>query len=108
MLDSCAGDAQVGLAASRDRASQVYAQLQADSPEVLKASFRQLRDKSLKTRAGVLLMLKELISIVPECLSHHLDQLLPGLTAALNVRPLPLVMAPVDIHISMIILAYIC
>ncbi|BDA42511.1 Cullin-associated NEDD8-dissociated protein 1 [Coccomyxa sp. Obi] len=75
---------QVGLAASRDRASQVYAQLQADSPEVLKASFRQLRDKSLKTRAGVLLMLKELISIVPECMSNHLDQLLPGLTAALN------------------------
>lgn len=91
MLTICAGYVQVGLSVSRDRASQVYAQLQADSPEVLKASFRQLRDKSLKTRVGVLLMLKELISIVPECLGHHLDQLLPGLTAALNVRSFHLV-----------------
>lgn len=79
---------QVGAAASRDRASQVLRQLQSDSPEVLKASFRQLRDRSLKTRAGVLLTLKELISIVPKCLSHDVEQLLPGLTAALNVSAL--------------------
>ncbi|EIE20950.1 TIP120-domain-containing protein [Coccomyxa subellipsoidea C-169] len=77
---------QVGGAASRDRASQAFKQLQEESPEVLKASFRQLRDKSLKTRAGVLLTLKELISVVPKCLSHDVEQLLPGLTAALNDR----------------------
>lgn len=76
---------QVATAANRDRAYQAYIQLQADSSEVLKAAFKQLRDKSLKTRAGVLLTLKELISIVPKCLSHDVEQLLPGLTAALSV-----------------------
>ncbi len=88
--------AQVGGAASRDRASQAFKQLQEESPEVLKASFRQLRDKSLKTRAGVLLTLKELISVVPKCLSHDVEQLLPGLTAALNVSLPFLLRAPPD------------
>jgi cullin-associated NEDD8-dissociated protein 1 len=80
---------QVGVAASKDADGQgpaVLQRLQADCGDVLKAACRQLRDKSLRTRSGVLLALKELLAVVPKCLSGHVEQLLQGLKGALSVR----------------------
>jgi hypothetical protein len=39
----------------------------------------------MKARGGVLSILKELLSILPGCLDSYVEQLLPGLTLALNV-----------------------
>ena len=65
---------------------EVLDMLQSDCGDILKASCRQLRDKSVKTRTGVFLTLKELLTVVPGCLSRDVDQVLPAVTSALNVR----------------------
>ena len=70
-----------------DRGSQVAAKLDLDVPGILKAASRQLRDKSPKTRAGVFLILKELVVVAPVSVTRDIDQLMPGIIAALNVRP---------------------
>ena len=57
-----------------------------DAPDVLKASLRQLRDKSLKTRTGILILLKELLATLPDNQLSDVDQLLPGVISAINVR----------------------
>lgn len=57
-----------------------------DAPDVLKASLKQLRDKSLKTRTGILILLKELLAALPDNQISNVDQLLPGVISAINVR----------------------
>lgn len=56
-----------------------------DAPDVLKASLKQLRDKSLKTRTGILILLRELLATLPDNQISNVDQLLPGVISAINV-----------------------
>lgn len=76
---------QVGVAANWNSGAATLQQLQADTADILKATFRQLRDKSLKARGGLLLILKELLTILPKCLDTHVEQLLPNIVNVLNV-----------------------
>ena len=78
---------QVGIVGGHGQGTGVAAQLDADVPGILKAASRQLRDKSPKVRAGVFLVLKELIFVAPISVVKDIDQLMPGIVAALNVRP---------------------
>jgi hypothetical protein len=59
--------------------------LAGDAPDILKASMKQLRNKSLKTRTGILHLLKELLATLPDGQIRDTDQLLPGVLAAINV-----------------------
>ena len=71
-----------------------------DAPDILKASLKQLRNKSLKTRTGILILLKELLAALPDNQISNVDQLLPGVISAINVRsqcrrlPTVVVLAP--------------
>ena len=59
--------------------------LSADVPALLRATARQLREKSAKTRAGAFTVLRELLLALPGAVSGHVPLLLPGIIAALNV-----------------------
>ena len=59
--------------------------LRADVPTILRATARQLKDKSPKTKAGAIQVLKELVDVLPEAIAADIDQLVPGILAALNV-----------------------
>ena len=76
---------QASARASRDRAPGVVEMLAGDAPDVLKASLKQLRNKSLKTRTGILHLLKELLATLPDGQIRDTDQLLPGVLAAIDV-----------------------
>ena len=76
---------QATARASRDRDPGVMEKLLGDAPDVLKASLKQLRDKSLKTRTGILILLKELLATLPDNQISNVDQLLPGVISAINV-----------------------
>lgn len=72
---------QVRVVDRQDQASQ----LAADVPGILKAASKSLRDKSVKIRAGVFQVLKELVIAVPSSFTQEIDQLMPGIIAALKV-----------------------
>jgi len=55
-------------------------------PNILKATCKQVKDKSLKTRQGVLALLTKLVMVVPGCLAPHFSQLVPGILFCLNER----------------------
>ena len=73
------------MRARRDKAPGVIDLLLVDAPGILKASQKQLREKSLKTRTGVLVLLKELLATLPDSQMQDVDQLLPGVISAMNV-----------------------
>ena len=88
---------QVSVLATKPGAAQgpeVLQMLHPDCGDILKASCRQLRDKSVKTRTGVFLALKELLTVVPGCLSRGVDQVLPAVISALNVGGLTTSLMP--------------
>ena len=76
---------QASARASRDRAPGVVEMLAGDAPDILKASLKQLRNKSLKTRTGILHLLKDLLATLPDGQIRDTDQLLPGVIAAIHV-----------------------
>nr|CAG4641437.1 EOG090X00HY [Eurycercus lamellatus] len=55
-------------------------------PLIIKATCKQTKDKSLKTRQGVLALLTELVLVMPGCLTPHFSQLVPGILFCLNER----------------------
>ena len=73
------------MRARRDKAPGVIGLLLADALSILKASQKQLREKSLKTRTGILVLLKELLAALPDGQIQDVDQLLPGVISAMNV-----------------------
>ncbi|MEW5303601.1 MAG: hypothetical protein WDW36_006278 [Sanguina aurantia] len=79
---------QVGAAskheAMRGEDSSPLTMLQADVPALLKAIAKQLRDKSPKTKIGVLGVLRELVTVIPDSVADHVALLLPGILASLN------------------------
>nr|CAG4644545.1 EOG090X00HY [Leptodora kindtii] len=53
---------------------------------IMKATCKQMKEKSLKTRQGVLALLTELVQVIPGCLTVHFTQLVPGILFSLNER----------------------
>jgi len=66
--------------------SEMNALLTQQVPLIMKATCKQLKDKSLKTRQGVLALLTELVLVLPGCLTPHFSQLVPGILFSLNER----------------------
>ncbi|KAL3700206.1 hypothetical protein R1sor_018228 [Riccia sorocarpa] len=58
--------------------------LQQEVPKLVKALNKQLREKSVKTKVGAFSVLKELVIVLPNCLSDHISSLVPGIEKALN------------------------
>ncbi|KAG8058205.1 hypothetical protein GUJ93_ZPchr0002g23195, partial [Zizania palustris] len=58
--------------------------LKQEVPKVVKSINRQLREKSIKTKVGAFSVLKELVVVLPDCLSDHIESLVPGIEKALN------------------------
>ena len=52
--------------------------LEADAPSLLKASARQLSDKSLKTRIGMFAVLHTLVGVLPGSIADHVSGLGAG------------------------------
>ena len=59
--------------------------LRNDSQNISKAAARQLKEKSLKARSGILGLLKEFAAILPDQIPASLSQLIPGIQQALQV-----------------------
>ena len=79
--------AQVGSHADRsDEGSAASALLKGDADAILKAAARQLKEKSVKTRSGIFLALRELVLVLPEaCTADSIGLLLPAILQALKV-----------------------
>ncbi|KAG8058203.1 hypothetical protein GUJ93_ZPchr0002g25435 [Zizania palustris] len=58
--------------------------LKQEVPKVVKSINRQLREKSIKTKVGSFSVLKELVVVLPDCLSDHIGSLVPGIEKSLN------------------------
>lgn len=58
-------------------------------PSVIKAAVRQLKEKSVRTKQGVFAALQELVTAASDSIGAHTAQMMPGIQAALNVRPPP-------------------
>ncbi|CAM6103401.1 unnamed protein product [Calypogeia fissa] len=58
--------------------------LQQEVPKVVKSLNKQLRERSVKTKVGAFSVLKELVIVLPNCLSDHIMSLVPGIEKALN------------------------
>jgi hypothetical protein len=72
---------QVGVVSGRYGAgdsSSPLTLLEADAPSLLKASARQLSDKSLKTRIGMFAVLHTLVGVLPGSIADHVGMLVPG------------------------------
>ena len=69
-----------------DSGAAVLSQLRSDVPAVLRAAAKQLREKSIKTRIGAFVVLRELVVVVPSAVSTDPGLLVPAIVSALNVR----------------------
>jgi len=58
--------------------------IQVDTPAIMKATSRQLKEKSVKTKVGVFLVLRELVTAVPNSTEAQVDMLMPGVLHALQ------------------------
>ncbi|GJP34416.1 hypothetical protein CLOM_g18863 [Closterium sp. NIES-68] len=58
--------------------------LREETPRIVKSLNRQLKEKSLKTRVGVFCVLKELVHVLPNCLTDLIALLIPGIQKALT------------------------
>eukprot|EP00727_Mastigamoeba_balamuthi_P013409 m51a1_g8691 putative cullin-associated nedd8-dissociated protein 1 (1234) ;mRNA; f:36761-41414 len=67
---------------SADAAKRVAAAATALVPRVVAGLTRQLREKSLKTRAGVFAVLVELVNALPGSLVAHIPDVVPGVVAS--------------------------
>ncbi|XP_055935598.1 cullin-associated NEDD8-dissociated protein 1-like [Argiope bruennichi] len=58
--------------------------LKQQTPNIIKALHRQLKEKSIKTRQGCFLVLTELVTVLPGALSDHMPALIPGIQFSLG------------------------
>ncbi|KAF6143925.1 hypothetical protein GIB67_001719 [Kingdonia uniflora] len=61
--------------------------LNQEVPKIVKSINKQLREKSIKTKVGAFSVLKELVLVLPHCLSDHIGALVFGIEKALNDKP---------------------
>ncbi|KAL9273514.1 Cullin-associated NEDD8-dissociated protein 1-like protein, partial [Drosera capensis] len=52
-------------------------------PKIVRSINRQLREKSIKTKVGAFSVLKELVTVLPDCLADEIGSLVPGIEKAL-------------------------
>ncbi|XP_027159787.1 cullin-associated NEDD8-dissociated protein 1 [Coffea eugenioides] len=57
--------------------------LKQEVPKIVRSINKQLREKSVKTKVGAFLVLKELVVVLPDCLAEHIGSLIPGFEKAL-------------------------
>lgn len=60
--------------------------LQLQVPLIVKAVYRQMKEKSIKTRQDCLLLLKELVLVLPGALTNHMSALIPGIQYCLGEK----------------------
>ncbi|XP_043472361.1 cullin-associated NEDD8-dissociated protein 1 [Leptopilina heterotoma] len=60
--------------------------LQLQVPLIVKAVYRQMKEKSIKTRQDCLLLLKELVLVLPGALTNHIPALIPGIQYCLGEK----------------------
>ncbi|CAH3188697.1 unnamed protein product, partial [Porites evermanni] len=53
-------------------------------PSIVKALYKQLREKSVKTRQGCFHLLLELVAVLPGALSDHISAIVPGIQFSLG------------------------
>lgn len=58
--------------------------LNQEVPKVVRSVTRQMREKSIKTKVGAFSVLKELVVVLPDCLTDHIGSLVPGIEKALS------------------------
>ena len=58
--------------------------LQTQTPALVRALHRQLKEKSIKTRQGCFNVLIELVHVLPGALSEHIPALIPGIQFSLG------------------------
>ncbi|CAD5120365.1 DgyrCDS8938 [Dimorphilus gyrociliatus] len=59
-------------------------ELQDHLPNLVKAVYRQFRQKSIKTRQCCFALLTELVTVLPGCLSPYIQMLIPGIQFSLG------------------------
>lgn len=65
--------------------------LRSDVPAVVKATARQVSEKSAKTRVGALVVARELVAVVPDSIAQQASLLMPGvLQVSQASRSLPM------------------
>lgn len=57
--------------------------LKQEVPKIVKSINRQLRKKFIKTKVGAFSVLKELVTVLPDCLADEIGSLVPGIEKAL-------------------------
>ncbi|NXF86344.1 CAND1 protein, partial [Eubucco bourcierii] len=57
--------------------------LQNQVPKIVKALYKQLKEKSIKSRQGCFSLLTELANVLPGCLAEHIPLLIPGVVFSL-------------------------
>ncbi|CAI9765281.1 unnamed protein product [Fraxinus pennsylvanica] len=65
-----------------DESSPRY-MLKQDVSNIVRSVNKQLREKSVKTKVGAFSVLKELVIVLPDCLSDHIGSITPGIEKAL-------------------------
>jgi cullin-associated NEDD8-dissociated protein 1 len=59
-------------------------QLQSQVPNIVKALYKLLKEKSIKTRQGCFSLLSELVQVLPGALSDHIAAIIPGIQFSLS------------------------
>lgn len=60
--------------------------LQQQVPLIVKGVHSQMKEKSIKTRQDCFQLLKELCSVLPGALTHHIGELIPGIQYSLSEK----------------------
>jgi cullin-associated NEDD8-dissociated protein 1 len=58
--------------------------LKSQTPDIVRAIHKQLREKSIKTRQGCFSLLGELVLVQPGALADHIAILMPGIQFSLG------------------------
>lgn len=67
-----------------ETANSPQALLLAQTPTIVKALHKQLKDKSTKTRQGCFVLLTDLVSVAPGALANHCGAIIPGTLVSLT------------------------
>lgn len=75
---------QTGSVTKGSDPSSPLLMLEQEVPRLVKSLNKQLREKAVKTKVGAFSVLKELVTVLPDCLADHMGSLVPGIERALN------------------------
>lgn len=75
---------QTGNVTKGSDSSSPLHMLEQEVHKLVKSLNKQLREKAVKTKVGAFSVLKELVTVLPNCLADHMGTLVPGIEKALN------------------------